>query len=234
VNDRPQFAAQPLRLHLDEEFLPRLAGERGLDGRTAVDGAVQGRGDLLDRGHQGSLRQAIHGDHDRCADAIIGHDAQMVIAWFDVALEGHVKRGLVLRRTRFQLLLGGEREQQARGSSQFVSIDNQGRCAADLNAPHIQVAKTGLSGIAFHHKDTKDTEGSQQRRQRQAASSGKRRGSRDQGPHLFFVFFLCALCVFVVNCRQENSCRIGSASTNRIGRLPGPGIIVVSRLMPMP
>ncbi len=33
---------------------------------------------------------------------------------------------------------------------------------------------------------------------------------------------------------QLNNCLIGSASTNRIGRSHGPGIMVVSRLIPMP
>ena len=33
---------------------------------------------------------------------------------------------------------------------------------------------------------------------------------------------------------HANNWRIGSASTKRIGRSPGPGIVVVSRLMPMP
>ena len=43
------------------------------------------------------------------------------------------------------------------------------------------------------------------------------------------------LCVVVLRTAQlqENSSGIGSASISRIGRLPGPGIIVVSRSMPI-
>ncbi len=41
------------------------------------------------------------------------------------------------------------------------------------------------------------------------------------------------LCTPKVSRRCQNSSRIGSASIRRMGRLPGPGIMVVSRSMPI-
>ena len=42
VHDRAQLATQPLRLHLEHDFLPRFARKPRLDGRAAVDDAMNG------------------------------------------------------------------------------------------------------------------------------------------------------------------------------------------------
>src|SRR5262249_28732050 len=121
-----------------------------------------------------------------------------------------------------QRLLRGEGEQQTRRGPQVAAIDNKRGRPTDLQSADAEVADARFSTQRLNHRDTET-----QRRE------------KERSPHILILFshsfsslFLCVSVVTIL--LHENSFWIGSASMSRTGRSPGPGIMVVSRLMPMP
>ena len=140
VNDRSQFAPESLCFDVHRDLLTRLARKRGFDNRAAAERSIHRRRQCVDRAAERLVREPIHRDHDRQADAAIGSQMQVPQARWGTLIQHDLKRGLLIGVAGLERLFHVEPQKQPGRFAEVVAVECDRRRTADLESPDTEVA----------------------------------------------------------------------------------------------